>query len=546
MSESPRAPSAWQVLQDHHRTAAAFNLRDLLAADAGRFEKFSVRCGDILFDFSKHLATEETLRALVALARERALPEWTERMFRGERINATENRAALHTALRSREPLVLDGRDVRAEVESARAVVHRFCAEVRSGTRRSSSGRVFSDVVNIGIGGSDLGPAFVSEALAHCAGPRPRLHFVSNVDGAHLAGVIAGLTPETTLFIVSSKTFATQETLANAGSARDWLAQALGEQQAGRHFAAVTSNLAAARDYGIAADAVFEVRDWVGGRYSVWSAVGLPIALAVGMERFEEFLGGAREMDEHFRRTPLERNAPVLAGLLGVWYINFFGAGAHAILPYDQRLRRLPEYLQQLEMESNGKRVTRDGNPVATATAPVVFGAAGTNAQHAFCQLLHQGTQLVPADFIACCRSPHELPGHHAILLANFFAQTEALAVGRSAAEVEEQMRAERREPSRRARLLPHRVFPGNRPTTSILLSELDARSLGALIAFYEHKTFVQSVIWNVNAFDQWGVELGKQLADRLLPELEGGAQVASHDVSTNGLINHYRRHRKR
>ena len=536
--------AAWQALRDHSRLAAAFSLRELLG-EKDRFDRFSVRCGGVLFDYSKHLATDETLRLLLALARHCALPEWIERLFRGERINVTEGRPALHTALRSREPVMLDGRNIVADVERTRLAMQRYCANVWSGSRRGSDGHAFSDVVNIGIGGSDLGPAFASEALAPYAIPQIRAHYVSNVDGAHLAGVLGGLAPATTLFVVASKTFTTQETLANARSARAWLAVALGDGNTGRHFAAVTANPAAARQFGIDEDSIFEFWDWGGGRFSLWSAVGLPLMLAFGDERFDELLAGAREMDEHFRHAALELNAPVLAGLLGVWYINFFGAAAHAVLPYDQRLRRLPEYLQQLEMESNGKRVARDGTPVAHATAPIVFGAAGTNGQHAFYQLLHQGTLLVPADFIACCRSHHDLPGHHAALLANFFAQTEALARGKTAAEVEAGMRAQGIAPARIAQLLPHRVFPGNRPTTSILLPQLDPRSLGMLIAFYEHKTFVQSVIWGINAFDQWGVELGKELAGRILPELQDDRPVASHDISTNGLINHYKKRRR-
>ena len=544
MTDSPGAASAWQALQEHYRLAAGFSLRELFAGDAGRFDRLSVTCGGVLFDYSKHLATVDTLRLLLALARESELPQWIERLFRGERVNRTENRAALHTALRSREPVTLDGRNVVADVERMHAAMGRFCAEIWNGTRRGATGLPYTDVVNIGIGGSDLGPALVCEALAPYARSQPRLHFVSNVDGAHLAGVLRDLAPATTLFIVASKTFATLETLANARTARAWAAGTLGEKAAGGHFAAVTANPAAAREFGIDGASVFEFWDWVGGRYSLWSAVGLPVALALGMERFAELLAGAREMDEHFRRAPLERNAPVLAGLLGVWYNNFFGAAAHAVLPYDQRLRRLPEYLQQLEMESNGKRTARDGTPVAHATAPVVFGAPGTNGQHAFFQLLHQGTRLVPADFIACCRSHHDLPGHHDMLLANFFAQTRALAIGRTAAEVEAELKAQGMDAAQRAQALPHRVFPGNRPTTSILLPALEPRPLGALIAYYEHRTFVQSVIWDVNAFDQWGVELGKELAGRLLPELTGAALPGAHDASTNGLIAYYRQQR--
>jgi glucose-6-phosphate isomerase len=535
---------AWRALREHHHSTAGFSLREAFAGDPARFEKFSLLCCDILFDYSKHLVTAETLGMLVELARQRALPAWIDRLFGGARVNTTENRAALHTGLRAREPVLLDGRDIVADVGRTLSRMRAFCEAVRSGGRRGSTGRAFIDVVNIGIGGSDLGPAFVTEALAPFKKPRPRVHFVSNVDGAHLAGTLAGLAPETTLFIVASKTFTTVETLTNARSARDWLTAGLGEKAVSRHFAAVSANPAAAREFGVQPDAVFEFWDWVGGRYSLWSAVGLPIALAIGDENFDALRGGAREMDEHFRHSPLECNAPVLAGLLGVWYIDFFGAAAHAVLPYDQRLQRLPEYLQQLEMESNGKRVTRAGAAVDYATAPVVFGAAGTNGQHAFYQLLHQGTQLVPADFIACCRSHHALPGHHALLLANCFAQTEALAHGRSAGEAESEMRLRGMDEARIAELLPHRVFPGNRPATTILMRELDPRALGALIAFYEHKTFVQSVIWDINAFDQWGVELGKELADRLLPELEDDAPVSSHDASTNGLINHFKAHR--
>jgi glucose-6-phosphate isomerase len=534
---------AWKALRAH-RESARLDLRELLFSDSGRFAKLSIRIGGILFDFSKHLVTDETLRRLAALARERELPRWIERLFGGEPINNTERRPALHTALRATEPVYAGGRNVVADVERMLGRMRSFCADVHEGRRCGSGGRAFEDVVNIGIGGSDLGPAFVTEALAPYARTRPRTHFVSNVDGAHLSGVLAELQPETTLFIVASKTFTTQETLANAHSARAWLAAKLGGNAAERHFAAVTANPSRAHAFGIAPDAIFEFWDWVGGRYSLWSAVGLPIALALGMDAFDELRRGAREMDEHFRTAPLERNAPVLAGLLGVWYVNFHGATAHAILPYDQRLRRLPEYLQQLEMESNGKRVTRDGVEVNYATAPVIFGAAGTNGQHAFYQLLHQGTQLVPADFIACCRSHHRLPGHHAMLLAHFLAQTEALALGKTAAEAEAEMRRQGMADEEIALLLPHRVFPGNRPTTSILLDELDPRALGSLIAFYEHRTFVESVIWNINAFDQWGVELGKQLADRILPELESAAPVSSHDVSTNGLINHFKMHR--
>jgi glucose-6-phosphate isomerase len=544
MTGSPTRLPAWRALQDHHRLVAGLSLRELFERDPQRFDRLSLQCADILFDYSKHRVTDETLQLLVGLARERELPGWIARLFEGDRINTTEERPALHTALRAHEPVMLGGRNVVADVEEMLSRMRRFCDAVWSGARCGSSGLAFSDIVNIGIGGSDLGPLCVTEALASYARARPRLHFVSNADGAHLAGVLAGLVPDTTLFIVSSKTFTTPETLANARSARAWLAGKLGSDGAGRHFAAVTANPAAAHGFGVASEAVFEFWDWVGGRYSLWSAIGLPIALAIGMDNFNALRRGAGEMDDHFRHAPLDRNVPVLAGLLGIWYIDFFGAAAHAVLPYDQRLRRLPEYLQQLEMESNGKHVRRDGAEVDYATAPVVFGAAGTNGQHAFYQLLHQGTQLIPADFIACCRSDHQLDGHHALLLANCFAQTEALARGKTAAEAETEMLKQGMPESRIASLLPHRVFAGNRPTTSILLGHLEPRTLGALIAFYEHKTFVQSVIWGINAFDQWGVELGKQLADRVLRDLEGDQPATAHDASTNGLINHFKANR--
>ncbi|HSN41361.1 MAG TPA: glucose-6-phosphate isomerase [Burkholderiales bacterium] len=530
---------AWQALRDHHRTAAGFVLRELFEKDPARFDKFSLRCGNMLLDYSKNLATDETLRLLVELARQCRLPSWIERMFTGEKINTTENRAALHTALRAGDEVVVDGKNVIDEVRRTLEKMERFCDGVRNGRLTGFSGHAFTDIVNIGIGGSSLGPALATEALAPYAAPHLRFHFVSNVDSAHLAGTLAPLDPETTLFIVSSKTFTTLETLANAHSARDWLLAKSGDAKATlRHFAAVTANAAAARDFGIGAEHVFEFWDWVGGRYSLWSAIGLPVALSVGMERFREMLAGAHDMDEHFRTAPLERNMPVILGLIGIWYVNFFGAASHAVLPYDQSLRLLPDYLQQLEMESNGKRTTRGGSAVDYATAPVIWGSPGTDGQHAFFQLLHQGTQLIPADFIACCRSHYALNEHHTMLLANFFAQTEALMLGLSAAGAEEAMRAQELPADRIRELLPHRVFPGNRPSTSILIRKLEPRSLGMLIALYEHKVFVQSVVWDINAFDQWGVELGKQLASRILPELATRAEIASHDASTNGLIN--------
>ena len=541
-----RLPS-WQKLTEHQRAIAGVHLRELFAQDPRRFHKFSLTTGGILFDYSKQLVAEETLRLLAALARECELEAWVRRMFAAERINATENRAALHVALRANAPIVFEGNDVTREVAAVLADMRRFVRAVRAGRLRGATGRVFTDVVNIGIGGSDLGPRLACEALKPYAKARPRLHFVSNVDGAAISSVLDEVAPATTLFIIASKTFATQETLANARTAKAWLEKKLrGKVAAAKHLAAVTAEPARAVEFGVPAERVFRIWDWVGGRYSLWSAMGLPVALAVGMERFDELRAGARALDEHFARAPLERNLPVVLGLLGIWNVNFCGATTRAVLPYDQRLRLLPAYLQQLEMESCGKRATRDGGLADYATAPVTWGSTGSDGQHAYFQLLHQGSAPVPADFIACCRPHHRLRRHHAMLLANFFAQTEALARGMTAKEAEAGMRAQELPGAEIRRLLPHRMFDGNRPTTSILLEELSPRTLGALIALYEHKVFVESVIWNVNAFDQWGVELGKSLAERILPELDGSAPVSTHDASTNGLINHFKTRRKR
>jgi glucose-6-phosphate isomerase len=532
----------WRALAQHHRSGASLDLRRLFGEDPGRFESFSLRHEGMLLDYSKNLVTRDTMRLLTALAQARGLPTAIERMFTGERVNTTEGRPALHIALRADHPVTVDGRDVVADVRSVLARMRHFCEGVRSGKLTGATGRAFSDVVNIGIGGSHLGPALACEALdAHASGA-PQVHFVSNVDGALLSKVLSPLDPETTLFIIASKTFTTQETTINALSAREWLAAKLGSaESASRHFAAVTGDREKAASAGVLPDHTFEFWDWVGGRYSLWSSVGLPIALAVGMDRFEELLAGARSMDGHFRSTPLEYNMPVAMGLVEVWHADFCGARSRAVLPYDHRLRLLPDYLQQLEMESNGKRVTLAGTNVGCETAPVTWGGPGTNGQHAFYQMLHQGTQLVPADFIACCRPHHRLPRHHDVLLANFFAQPEALMRGRSADEVRRDMAEQGAPAAEIKRLLSHRICPGNRPSTSILLDELTPRTLGALIALYEHKVFVESVIWGNNAFDQWGVELGKQLADRILPELASGTSASGHDTSTAGLIRHYK-----
>ena len=513
-------------------------MRALFAADPSRFDRYSIEHAGILLDYSKHLVSDDTMRLLVELAGARELKRWIGRLVSGEKVNVTEHRAALHTALRAKGSVSVDGREVTADIQRVRAQMRAFCDALRSGRVSGATGRAITDVVNIGIGGSDLGPALAVQALAPYSAGGPAVHFMSNVDGAHADAILRKLDPETTLAIVVSKTFSTQETLTNAKTVRRWLERAVGERT-GVQFAAVTANTAAARDFGIAAERTFEFWDWVGGRYSLWSAVGLAIAIAVGMDEYEALCEGAREMDEHFASAPLERNMPAVMALLGVWYGDFFGAGSHAVLPYDMRLARFPDYLQQLEMESNGKRTTLAGDEVDYATCPVVWGAPGTNGQHAFFQMLHQGTQMVPADFIACCRPHHELHEHHAILLANFCAQSEALMLGKKADEARAEMERDGLSAAEIGRLLQHKVFPGNRPSSTLLLDALTPRALGALIALYEHKVFAQSVIWGINAFDQWGVELGKRLADRILPELDAGASPKGHDSSTEGLIRH-------
>jgi glucose-6-phosphate isomerase len=542
-SALPSTLPEWQALA-HHRRASSFDLRQLFDSDPGRFERFSIAHGELLLDFSKHHLTDETLRLLCALADRCGIREQIARLTCGERVNNTENRAALHTALRSSTPVMLDGRDVTQDVRRVHAQMREFCDALRRGSLKGATGRAFTDVVNIGIGGSDLGPALAAEALAPYTAGRPRVHFMSNVDGAHVEAVLAGLDPETTLAIIASKTFSTQETLTNAKTVQRWLADAVG-QRSGEHFAAVSANVPAAHAFGIADSRIFEFRDWVGGRYSLWSAVGLPIAVAAGMDAFVEMCDGARAMDEHFASAPPARNMPIVMALLGIWYGDFCDTRAHVVLPYDMRLKRFPDYLQQLEMESNGKRVTREGAVVDYATCPVVWGQPGTNGQHAFYQMLHQGTQVVPADFIVCANAHHALPEHHAIMLANCYAQSEAMMRGKTAEEVRNEMEAQKLAAAEIERLLPHKVFPGNRPSSTLVLDALTPRALGALIALYEHKVFAQSVIWDINPFDQWGVELGKRLADRILPELDSGAAAANHDSSTNGLINYTKTRRK-
>jgi glucose-6-phosphate isomerase len=540
---SIRSSHAWDRLAEHHRTMQDVHMRDLFARDPQRFQRFSRRLGDMVLDFSKNRITEETVRLLISLAREADLEGWRERMFSGEKINNTEGRAVLHVALRNRpdRPIFVDGQDVMPEVVRVREQMRVFSDAVRNGVWRGQTGERISDVVNIGIGGSDLGPVMATEALKTYQQPDLAVHFVSNVDGTHIAETLKRLRPETTLFIVASKTFTTQETLTNAFTARGWLMSALGEAAVAKHFVALSTNEAEVRAFGIDPANMFAFWDWVGGRFSLWSAIGLPIAVAIGMDRFDELLAGGRAMDEHFRTAPLEANLPVLLALIGVWNANFLGATTYAVLPYDQYLHRLPAYLQQADMESNGKYVTRDGERVDYTTGPVLFGEPGTNGQHSFYQLIHQSTRLVPCDFIAPARSHNPIGRHHAILLSNFFAQTEALMEGKTEAEARRELENQGLTGEALEALVPHKVFDGNRPTNSILVRCIDPHTLGMLIALYEHKIFTQGVIWGVDSFDQWGVELGKRLAKAILPELENDAVISSHDSSTNGLINAYK-----
>jgi glucose-6-phosphate isomerase len=536
---------AWHALRRHHAEISSLHLRQLFRDDPGRFERFSLQCEDVLFDFSKNRITDETLHLLTDLARQTGLAKKIAAMFSGEKINVTERRAVLHVALRNRcnRPIFVDGTDVMPGVNHVLERMRHFSDTVRDGNWRGYTGQAITDVVNIGIGGSDLGPKMVAIALLPYQRQHLRIHFVSNVDEADLLEKLKYLNPETTLFLVASKTFTTLETMANAHSARRWfLTQARDEAAIARHFAAISTNTVAVTAFGIDTANMFELWDWVGGRYSLWSAIGLPIVLAIGMERFEELLEGAHLVDEHFRSAPFEKNIPVLMGLLGIWYVNFFGAASHAVLPYDHYLAHLPAYLQQADMESNGKRVDREGKTVDYATGPVLWGQPGTNGQHAFYQLIHQGTQLIPCDFLAAATSHHHLGEHHAMLLSNFFAQTEALMRGKSEDEARARLVSEGTGGPELEALARARTFPGNRPTNSFLYRKLTPRTLGILLALYEHKIFVQGAIWNLNSFDQMGVELGKRLAKTILAELEDNAPVHDHDASTNGLINYFKR----
>jgi glucose-6-phosphate isomerase len=536
--------SAWRALEDHARALQGSRIVDLFAADGGRFERFSLDLDDLLLDVSKHLATEETWTLLRALARAADVEGLRRAMFAGERINTSENRAVLHVALRAPDDAVIkvDGQDVMPEVRRVRDQIGAFAEAVRAGAWRGFRGDEITDIVNIGIGGSDLGPRMAVEALAPYHHPRLRAHFVANVDGAEMGRTLAKLDPARTLFIVASKTFTTDETMLNAATARAWLVDRLGTADAvARHFVAISTETARVRAFGIDAANMFAFWDWVGGRYSMWSAIGLPIALMIGEKGFRALLAGAHAMDRHFQQAPIDANLPATLALIGLWDLDVLGAENHVVLPYDQGLVHLPSYLQQADMESNGKSVDRDGRPVARMTAPILWGSPGTMGQHAFHQLLHQGTRRFSADFILPAKSAYPIGRHHATLAANCFAQTEALMVGRDEAAVVAELKAQGLDDAAIAALLPHKLCPGNRGTTTILFRRLDPFALGRLVALYEHKIFVQGAIWNVNSYDQWGVELGKQLAGRILPELTGGA-VVPHDASTTGLISRFRR----
>ncbi|MGL9760040.1 MAG: glucose-6-phosphate isomerase [Symbiopectobacterium sp.] len=541
---NPSQTAAWHALQQHFSMMEQVKISELFAQDPDRFSRFSATFDDLmLVDFSKNRITQETLDKLLTLTQETQLSEAIASMFSGERINRTEDRAVLHVALRNRSntPIMVDGKDVMPEINAVLQKMRGFSERIISGSWKGYTDKAITDVVNIGIGGSDLGPFMVTEAL------RPfknylNMHFVSNVDGTHLVETLKTLNPETTLVLVASKTFTTQETMTNAHSARDWfLKTAQDERHIAKHFAALSTNASTVSSFGIDAANMFEFWDWVGGRYSLWSAIGLSIILSIGFDNFEQLLSGAHAMDQHFATTPFEKNLPVLLALIGIWYNNFFGAETEAILPYDQYMHRFAAYFQQSNMESNGKYVDRDGNSVTYQTGPIIWGEPGTNGQHAFYQLIHQGTKLVPCDFIAPAVSHNPLSDHHGKLLSNFFAQTEALAFGKSRGVVEAEFAAQGKTAQQVEHVAPFKVFEGNRPTNSILLREITPYSLGALIALYEHKIFTQGAILNIYTFDQWGVELGKQLANRILPELENDQPVSSHDSSTNGLINQFK-----
>ena len=533
------ASAAFQALQKHHAEAGQWQLRDLFAADPERFRRYSVEAAGLFLDYSKNRLNHATLGLLLDLARERKVEQQRDALFAGKKINVTEQRAALHTALRMPRDssLRIDGQDVVKDVHAVLDRLKRCSDDIRSGAWRGHSGKMITDIVNIGIGGSDLGPQMACAALRACSHPRLKMHFVSNVDGHNLQAVLATLDPASTLFIVASKTFTTQDTMLNAQSARNWFLASADLNALPRHFVAVSTNTEAVKAFGIDPANMFPFWDWVGGRYSVWSAIGLSVCIAIGHENFSEFLAGAHAMDAHFKTAPLAANMPVLLALIGIWYRDFFASASQLIVSYHHDMKHFSAHLQQLEMESNGKRTTIDGSMLDVASCPIIWGDVGTNCQHAYFQLLHQGADMIPTDFITALTPSHDFPGHHATLLANCFAQSEALMRGRSADEVLADMQAQGKSNTEIAALLPHKTFPGNRPSNTLLMQALTPAALGALIALYEHKTFVQGVLWGINSFDQWGVELGKVLAKDIEAELTGNSSPHRHDSSTNGLI---------
>ncbi len=542
----PTTTNAWNSLFSHCNRMKNIHMRDMFDQDPTRFSKFSIQFEDLLFDFSKNIINEETLNLLFKLAEETNIKDAIEKMFSGDKINETENRAVLHTALRNRSntPVIVDGKDVMPEINAVLKQMKKFSNDVISGQWRGYTEKSITDIINIGIGGSDLGPVMVTEALKPYAKPNIKVHFVSNVDGTHMAETLKTLDPETSLFMIASKTFTTQETMTNAHTARNWfLEHAEDEKHIAKHFVAMSTNEKQVAKFGIDTANMFRFWDWVGGRYSLWSAIGLPIACYIGFDNFIDLLEGAYSMDKHFRETRFEKNIPVILALISTWYNNFLGAETEAILPYDQYMHRFPAYFQQGNMESNGKTTDRNGKGVTYQTGPVIWGEPGTNGQHAFYQLIHQGTKLIPCDFLAPAKSHNPVGEHHRILLSNFFAQTEALMKGKTEDEVWTELQAQGISEDKIDNLLTHKVFAGNRPTNSILFKKLTPKTLGRLIAMYEHKIFVQGVLWNIFSFDQWGVELGKQLAKKILPELESDSKVSSHDSSTNGLINAFKKY---
>jgi glucose-6-phosphate isomerase len=545
---NPATTKAWSLLKEHHADISSVKMRELFGTGKDRFSQFSIQYDDILFDYSKNLITDKTLELLLQLANECQLKEAVNAMFNGEAINATEQRSVLHTALRnfSKKPVYAEGTDVMPGIKKVLRKMKNFCETIHNGEHRGYTGKRIKYIVNIGIGGSDLGPLMVTEALKPYKIEDIETYFVSNIDGTHIAETLKKVNPERTLFLIASKTFTTQETMTNALTARAWfLKEAKNEKHIARHFAALSTNEKEVVKFGIDRNNMFEFWDWVGGRYSLWSAIGLSIALSIGYKNFEQLLKGAHSADDHFQNTPFEKNVPVLMALIGAWYTNFFGAQTEAILPYDQYMHRFAAYFQQGNMESNGKSIDRNGEPVEYATGPVIWGEPGTNGQHAFYQLIHQGTPLIPCDFIAPAQSHNPIGDHHSKLLSNFFAQTEALMNGKSEEEAENELKKQGLTPEQIAKLLPFKIFAGNRPTNSFLIKKITPFTLGQLIALYEHKIFTQGIIWNIYSFDQWGVELGKQLANKIFPELENDQPVSNHDASTNGLINAYKNLRK-